>query len=219
MKREEKAGIIIRELKKLYPNAECQLKYDGIPERLVVATILSAQTTDTAVNKVTPALWKRYPTILDLSLADRPHVEKILKTIGLFRNKTGFIIKAAGFMAENGLPDTISELVKIPGVGRKTANVVMGEIFGKPSITVDTHVKRLSARLGLSDNTDPGKIERDLKKIIPAEEQTVFCHRLITHGRQICGARKPLCRVCSLNSICPYFKKMEPAKADSIKNK
>ncbi len=210
MKKEERAGIIIRELEKLYPHAECMLKYSGIPERLVVATILSAQTTDTAVNKVTPALWKRYPTILDLSLADRSQVEKILKTIGLFRNKTGFIIKAAGFMAENGLPDTISELVKIPGVGRKTANVIMGEIFGKPAITVDTHVKRLSGRLGLSTNADPEKIEQDLKRIIPEVEQTLFCHRLITHGRQVCKARKPLCRICSLKSICPDFERGSP---------
>lgn len=210
MKKEERAGIIIRELEKLYPHAECMLKYSGIPERLVVATILSAQTTDTAVNKVTPALWKRYPTILDLSLADRPHVEEILKTIGLFRNKTGFIIKAAGFMAENGLPDTISELVKIPGAGRKTANVIMGEIFGKPAITVDTHVKRLSGRLGLSTNADPEKIEQDLKRIIPEVEQTLFCHRLITHGRQVCKARKPLCRICSLKNICPDFERGSP---------
>ncbi|MCD4707091.1 MAG: endonuclease III [Candidatus Sabulitectum sp.] len=213
MKREDRAGILIEELKALYPKAECRLKYEGVPEKLVVATILSAQTTDAAVNKITPALWERYPTILDLSLADRPHVEKILKTIGLFRNKTGFIIKAAGFMAENGVPDTIRELVKIPGVGRKTANVIMGEVFGKPSITVDTHVKRLSSRLGLSDNISPDKIELDLKKIIPEDQQTMFSHRLVAHGRQICTARKPLCKVCSLKHICSYRKqKGSPAR-------
>ncbi len=203
MKREERTVIIMEELKKLYPDANCQLEYQGIPHRLVVATILSAQTTDAAVNRATPALWKKYPTTGDLALGERSQVEELLKTIGLFRNKTGFIIKAAAFLEENGLPDTIAELVKIPGVGRKTANVVMGEIFKQPSITVDTHVKRLSVRLGLSKNTTPEKIERDLRKIIPPAEQTIFCHRIITHGRQVCHARKPLCSVCTLREICP----------------
>ncbi len=202
MKKEERTGIIIRELGRLYPHAECTLEYSGIPERLVVATILSAQTTDAAVNKVTPLLWDRYSTMEKLSSADPYHVEEILKTIGLFRNKAKFIVKAAGYMSEFGLQDSIDELVKIPGVGRKTANVIMGEIFGKPAITVDTHVKRLSGRLGLSTNTDPGKIELDLKKTIPEQEQTMFCHRLITHGRQICKARKPLCFTCTLSEIC-----------------
>jgi len=207
MKKEERAGIIIRELEKLYTHAECMLKYSGIPERLVVATILSAQTTDAAVNKVTPLLWKRYSTMEKLSSADLSSVEEILKTIGLFRNKAKFIVKAAGYMSEFGLRDSIDELVKIPGVGRKTANVIMGEIFGKPAITVDTHVKRLSGRLGLTEETDPAKIEFALKKIIPETEQTIFCHRLITHGRQICKARKPLCSACTLRDICPYSEK------------
>lgn len=210
MKKEERAGIIISELKKLYPHAECMLKYSGIPERLVVATILSAQTTDAAVNRVTPQLWKRYSTMEKLSSADLSHVEEILKTIGLFRNKAKFIVKAAGYMCEFGLKDSIHELVKIPGVGRKTANVVIGEIFGKPAITVDTHVKRLSGRLGLSTNTDPEKIERDLKRILPEVEQTIFSHRLITHGRQVCKARKPLCSACTLRDICPAAEKGSP---------
>lgn len=210
MKREERAVIVIQELKKLYPDARCLLEYQGIPHRLVVATILSAQTTDTAVNRATPALWMKYPTTGDLALAETFQVEELLKAIGLFRNKTRFIIKAAEFLEENGLPDTITELVKIPGVGRKTANVVMGEIFKQPSITVDTHVKRLSLRLGLSRNTAPEKIEMDLRKIIPPAEQTIFCHRMITHGRQVCHARKPLCSVCTLREICPASKKGSP---------
>ncbi len=205
MKNEKNICIILDSLKKLYPHAECQLKYDGIPERLVIATILSAQTTDAAVNRVTPVLWKKYPTMKDLSHADKPDVEETLKTIGLFRNKAGFIIKAAAFMAENGLPDTISELVKIPGVGRKTANVVTGEIFGKPSITVDTHVKRQSLRLGLTESQNPDKIEIELKRLIPGSQQTIFCHRLITHGRKVCKARKPLCTICTLVNLCPWF--------------
>ena len=210
MKREDKAVIIIEELERLYPEAECQLKYEGIPGRLVIATILSAQTTDAAVNRITPLLWKKYPTLSELAEANQSDVEEVLKTIGLFRNKTRFIIKTAGFIVEKGLPDTINELVKIPGVGRKTANVIMGEIYGKPSITVDTHVRRLSSRLGLSGKTNPSEIERDLRKIIPPAEQTIFCHRLITHGRRVCKARKPLCHICSLKNICPSFEKGSP---------
>ncbi len=205
MKREERVGIILKELQRLYPDAECQLKYFGVPEKLVVATILSAQTTDAGVNRVTPSLWKRYPTMRELADADKTDVEEILKTIGLFRNKAGFIIKAAAFMAEKGLPEDIDELVKIPGVGRKTANVVTGEIFGKPSITVDTHVKRQSLRLGLTESNNPDKIEKELKKLIPENEQTIFCHRLITHGRKVCQARKPLCTICTLSNICPWY--------------
>ena len=204
MKREERVGIILKELKRLYPDAECQLKYFGVPEKLVVATILSAQTTDAGVNRVTPSLWERYPTMRDLADADRSDVENILKTIGLFRNKAGFIIKAAAFMAENGLPGEIDDLVQIPGVGRKTANVITGEIYGKPSITVDTHVKRQSLRLGLTESKNPDIIERELKKLIPENKQTIFCHRLITHGRNICKARKPFCSICTLSNICPW---------------
>jgi len=207
MKREQRAEFVIAALRTLYPEARCALHYDGIPERLVVSTILSAQTTDSAVNRVTPSLWKKYPTMNQLANADRSDVEDLLKTIGLFRNKANFIIKAAGFMSTNKLPDTITGLTVIPGVGRKTANVVTGEIFGKPSVTVDTHVKRLSLRLGLSVNTSPEKIERDLKNLIPPEEQTMFCHRLITHGREVCKARKPLCSVCTMAAVCPSNKK------------
>lgn len=207
MKREERTELIIEMLKKLYPDAECQLKYSGIPERLVIATILSAQTTDAAVNRATPGLWEKYRDMKALSEASHEDVEELLKTIGLFRNKTKSIIKAAAFMVENGLPDTIEDLVKIPGVGRKTANVITGEIFHKPSITVDTHVKRLSGRLGLTENTNPDKIETDLKKLVPEKEQTLFSHRLITHGRQVCNARKPRCGICPMTSVCSWYKK------------
>ncbi len=207
MNRAERAKIILKELAELYPDAECALKYQGIPERLVIATILSAQTTDAAVNKATPGLWKKYPDMEHLAAASHKDVEELLKTIGLFRNKTKSIIKAAAFMVENGLPDTIEALVKIPGVGRKTANVILGEVFGKPAITVDTHMKRLSARLDLTGNTNPDKIEIDLKKLIPAEEQTMFSHRIITHGRQVCNARKPRCAICPLTQVCLWHKK------------
>jgi endonuclease III len=210
MKREDRARIISNELEKLYPEAFCKLQYQGVPERLVIATILSAQTTDDAVNRATPGLWKKYPDMNSLASADNEDVQRLLKTIGLFRNKTKSIIAAAAWIRDKGLPETIDELVQIPGVGRKTANVIVGEVFGKPSITVDTHVKRLAGRLDLSRNTNPDKIEKDLKKIIPEDEQTMFSHRLITHGRQICRARNPRCGICPLTEICTFYKKRGP---------
>jgi len=210
MKREDRIKEVIQELGKMYPQAECSLRYDGIPERLVIATILSAQTTDDAVNRATPGLWERYPDMGSLASAALEDVQLLLKTIGLFRNKSVSIVKAAGFISANGLPDTIEGLVQIPGVGRKTANVILGEIFGKPSITVDTHVKRLSARLDLSDSNDPDKIEADLKKLVPEGIQTVFSHRLIAHGRKVCRARRPECPVCHLIHLCPFNKKGGP---------
>lgn len=210
MKREERARMVASELEKLYPKAFCRLRYGGVPQRLVIATILSAQTTDDAVNKATPGLWARFPDMESLAEAELGEVQELLRTIGLFRNKSRSIVKAAAWMRDNGLPDTIEELTEIPGVGRKTANVILGEVFHKPSITVDTHVKRLSGRLDLSRSENPDKIEKDLKRIIPPEQQTMFSHRLITHGRQVCKARKPRCGICPLTDICAYYRKRGP---------
>ncbi len=210
MKRDERARVVLKELEILYPKAFCRLEYGGIPERLVIATILSAQTTDDAVNKATPGLWNKYPDMESLASADREKVEELINTIGLFRNKTKSIIGAAAWIRDNGLPETIEELIQIPGVGRKTANVIVGEIFGRPSITVDTHVRRLASRLDLSRNKNPDKIEADLKRIIPLDEQTMFSHRLITHGRQICRARSPRCGICPLTDVCSFYKKRGP---------
>ncbi len=206
MKETEKVKYIVKELKKLYPNAVCGLTYDEIPYKLVIATILSAQTTDKSVNKITPELWKKYPSINLLAQAKRSDVETILKSIGLFRNKSRFIISAAEYISLHGIPDSIKELTDIPGVGRKTANVVVGEIFKQPAITTDTHVIRLSNRLGLVKEKNPVKIEMILKKIIPEMEQTLFSHRIITHGRTVCFARKPACSICSLQTVCLYKK-------------
>ena len=206
MKIIEKVEFIVKELKRLYPNAVCGLVYNETPYKLVIATILSAQTTDKSVNKITPELWKKYPSIELLAQAKRSDIEIILNSIGLFRNKSKFIIGAAEYMSIHGIPDSIKELIKIPGVGRKTANVVMGEIFKQPAITTDTHVIRLSNRLGLVKEKNPVKIEMLLKKIIPEEEQTLFSHRIITHGRTVCFARKPDCSICSLKKICSYKK-------------
>ncbi|HPF32903.1 MAG TPA: endonuclease III [Candidatus Sabulitectum sp.] len=211
MKREERAKMVVQGLEELYPEAFCKLQYQGVPERLVIATILSAQTTDEAVNKATPGLWERYPDMESLAEAELEDVQELLKTIGLFRNKSKSIVGAAAWIRDNGLPETIEELVKIPGVGRKTANVIIGEVFHKPSITVDTHVKRLSGRLGLSGSDNPDRIEMDLKGLIPQEEQTMFSHRLITHGRQVCRARNPRCGICPFAGFCLYTKKKEGA--------
>ncbi len=206
MRKVEKVRLIIEELKKLYPNAVCGLTYDETPYKLVIATILSAQTTDKSVNKITPELWKKYPSIELLAQAKRSDIEIILKSIGLFRNKSKFIISAAEYISLHGIPDSIKELTEIPGVGRKTANVVLGEIFKQPAITTDTHVIRLSNRLGLVKEKNPKKIEMILKKIIPEIEQTLFSHRIITHGRTVCFARKPACSICSLQTVCLYKK-------------
>ena len=206
MKTTEKVNFIINELKELYPNAVCGLVYNETPYKLLIATILSAQTTDKSVNKITPELWKKYPSIELLAQAEKNDVEAILKSIGLFRNKTKFIISAAEYISKHGIPNSIKELVKIPGVGRKTANVVMGEVFKQPAITTDTHVIRLSNRLGLVKEKNPVKIEKILKDLIPEDEQTLFCHRIITHGRTICFARKPDCLSCSMETVCLYKK-------------
>ncbi len=211
MKREERAKMVVQGLEELYPEAFCRLRYQGVPERLVIATILSAQTTDEAVNKATPGLWEHYPDMESLAEAELEDVQELLKTIGLFRNKSKSIVGAAAWIRDNGLPETIEELVNIPGVGRKTANVIIGEVFHKPSITVDTHVKRLSGRLGLSGSDNPDRIEMDLKGLIPPEEQTMFSHRLITHGRQVCRARNPRCGICPFAGFCLYAKKKEGA--------
>lgn len=207
MKRKERAAAVADELKKLYPDAVCALEYQGVPERLVIATILSAQTTDESVNKATPELWRRYPDMEALARAELEDVQETIRTIGLYRNKSRSIIGAAKWIHENGLPETIEELTAIPGVGRKTANVIVGEVFGKPSITVDTHVRRLSERLDLSRSRDPARIEFDLKNVVPPEEQTMFSHRLITHGRRVCRARNPRCGICPLTGVCSHFKK------------
>jgi endonuclease III len=176
------------------------------PLELAIATILSAQCTDKRVNIVTPALFARYRTVQDYALADIAELEDYVKTTGFFRNKAKNIqgMAQALIRDHNGeVPRTMEELVALPGIGRKTANVVLGDAFGIPGITVDTHVGRLSRRLGLTQHDDPVKVERDLNRLIPQPEWTTFSHRLILHGRAICDARKPKCETCPLESICP----------------
>jgi endonuclease-3 len=197
---------VVRRLKKAYPDAHTELDF-ATPWQLLVATILSAQSTDRMVNLVTPALFARYATPADLAVANPEEVETIIKSTGFFRNKTKSIIGAAkGVTDEYGgtVPSTMDELVGLPGVGRKTANVVLGNAFDKnEGIVVDTHVTRLSKRLGLTANTDAVKIEQDLMPVVPRRDWTIFSHLLIFHGRRVCFARKPNCAGCVLADICP----------------
>jgi endonuclease III len=199
-----RAKILLERLPLLYPDAGCLLEYYGDPTKLLIATILSARTTDDAVNKVTPVLWEHVHDIAGLASADSGMVEHIVHSLGFFRSKARSIQKAAEWLNENGaLPDSIAGLIQIPGVGRKTANVIIGEVFGKPAIIVDTHVGRLSGRLDLARAKQPERIEASLKKLLPNEHWTSFSHQLGFHGRRVCTSRNPGCSTCDFLSICP----------------
>jgi endonuclease-3 len=205
-KKQERAAEIVVRLKRMYPKAKCTLDYTN-PFELLIATILSAQSTDVRVNIVTKSLFRKYPNAAAFAAAAQPAMERDIRQTGFFRNKAKAVIAASkSIMEKHGgeVPRTMEELTALPGVGRKTANVVLGNAFNLPvGIVVDTHVTRVSGRLGLTAHSDPVKIEQDLIKLIPQKEWTVFSHRLIAHGRQICVARKPKCRECLLNDVCP----------------
>lgn len=198
---------IIILLEKQYPDAlETSLGHRDAFQ-LLVATILAAQSTDKLVNKVTPGLFRKYKTIHDFADADPEELEQDIRTTGFFRNKTKNIMGAARALVKdfNGeVPGNMEDLISLPGVGRKTANVVLGDCFKKPVIIVDTHMKRISHHIGLTLNTNPDKIEFDLKKIVPDAKQTVFSHKIVAHGRTICIARRPKCIICSILKYCRY---------------
>ncbi len=203
----ERAGRVARALAKLYPDARITLDFET-PWQCLAATILSAQSTDVGVNRVTPGLFREYPDARAMAAADRRHVEELILKTGFFRQKTRSLIGAARKIVEDyggEVPSEMEALVKIPGVGRKTANVILGHIHGKPGFVVDTHVRRLTYRLGFTRHTDPAKIEIDMQKILPAHDWTLFSMRLILHGRQVCMARKPDCGVCALARDCPQI--------------
>lgn len=204
--KQERALEIAATLKRMYPRAKVSLDY-GTPFQLLIATILSAQSTDARVNAVTPDLFRKYPTVESLAYADPSRVEQDIRTTGFFRSKAKSIMGAARAIVEKHggeVPRTMDELVQLPGVGRKTANVVLGNAFKTPvGVVVDTHVTRVAGRLGLTRHDDAEKIEADLMKLLPKKEWTPFAHRLILHGRNICVARKPRCRECRLNELCP----------------
>jgi endonuclease-3 len=200
------AARVVRRLKADYPAATCALENET-PFELLVATILSAQCTDERVNMVTPELFRRWPTAAEMARAPIKQLEKTIQSTGFFRNKAKNIKAASqAIMEQHGgeVPREMEAMVALPGVGRKTANVVLGTAFGMATgIVVDTHVTRLSRRLGLTKQTDPVKIEQDLVAIVPQSEWVDFAHRMIHHGRQICTARKPKCPECSMSSFCP----------------
>ena len=202
-----RARRINRELAEMYPDAHTELNF-STPLELLVATILSAQTTDKGVNMVTPVLFARYRTAADYASANREDMEKIIKSTGFFRAKTNSLIAlgqalCARFGGE--VPNKMKDLVTLPGVGRKTANVVLGNAFGVPGITVDTHFARLSHRFGWTTQTDPVKIEADVGSLFPRSEWTMLSHRLIWHGRRVCHARRPACGACGVAHWCPSF--------------
>jgi endonuclease-3 len=202
-----RARRINRELALLYPDAHCELNFIS-PLELLVATILSAQTTDKRVNLVTPVLFARYRTAADYAAADRAEMEKIIQSTGFFRAKTSSLIGLGQALCDRyggEVPGRLADLVTLPGVGRKTANVVLGNAFGVPGITVDTHFSRLSRRFGWTVQTDPVKIEQEVGTLIPRSEWTILSHRLIWHGRRVCHARRPACGACGVARLCPSY--------------
>lgn len=208
--RKNRALEIDRRLKKLYPDAKTALHFSS-PLELLIATILSAQCTDEKVNEVTIALFKRYKTAGDYAHAPLSELETMIRPTGFFHNKAKSIQRCCQALEDNfsgGIPKTLEEMVALPGVGRKTANLVLGEVYGIPGIVVDTHVRRLAGRLDLSDNTDPDKIETDLTPLLPKERWTPFSHQMVYHGRNTCTARKPDCPGCALLDICPWFERL-----------
>jgi endonuclease-3 len=218
-KKKERAQAIYRILTKRYPNVRCELDFKN-PLQLLIATVLSAQCTDKRVNAVTPALFKRYKKVGDFAGADLRELQRIIKSTGFYRAKAKNIKGLATKIVTeyNGkVPDKLEELIKLPGVGRKTANVVLGHAFDTPGITVDTHFGRLSRRFGWTKETDPVKVEFEVMELIARKEWTNLSQRMIWHGRRICHARKPACGACPLAELCPSFGIGESDKIKAMK--
>ncbi|MDO5117281.1 MAG: endonuclease III [Eggerthellaceae bacterium] len=209
----ERAAVVASKMNDRYGEAETELIYDGDPFHLVIAVLLSAQTTDKAVNKVTPVLWERYPTLESLACAQQADVEEILRSIGFFRTKAAHVIECARMVLEDfggKVPSTMSELTKLPGVGRKTANIVLNVAFDDvEGIAVDTHVFRISHMLKLSNAPTPQATEFDLLKIFDRKDWKPINHQLVRFGREVCVARRPKCDICELVDICPNAKKAQ----------
>ena len=204
MTKKERAKLLVEGLKKEYPDAICSL-VAGNPFELLVATRLSAQCTDARVNMVTPALFSKYRTLDDYVNADVKDIEDIIHSCGFYHGKARDIIEMARGVRDrfNGVvPDNIDDLTSLQGVGRKTANLIVGDVYGKPAVVADTHLIRLTNRMGLVSTKDPKKVEMELKKILPPEESNDFCHRCVLHGRAVCTARKANCEECCLNDVC-----------------
>lgn len=195
-------------LEKKYPDALCSLNAEN-PLQLIIATRLSAQCTDARVNLVTPALFERYKTVEDFASADVHEVEEYIHSCGFFRAKANDIVEMCRKMIDeydSQVPDTIEKLTSLPGVGRKTANLIMGDVYGQPAVVADTHLIRISNLLGLVDTKDPFKVEMKLRKLLPPEKSNAFCHRCVLHGRDTCISGRPRCEECEMNSFCPSSK-------------
>ena len=204
MRKKELALFAVEELKKLYPEAKCSLNYET-PFQLLIATRLSAQCTDARVNIVTPALFKKYPTAELMSAAPLREIEELIKSCGLYKTKARDLIEIANGIVERfggRVPDNIEDLTSLSGVGRKTANLICGDIYGKSAVVTDTHFIRIMGRLGLTEGTNPLIVEKQARKILPSEESNDFCHRIVLFGRDICTARSPKCEICPLNNLC-----------------
>lgn len=212
MTKKQKAAQVIELLKQEYPEVKCALLY-AKPHELLIATRLSAQCTDKRVNLVTPALFECFPSVDAFAEAEVSEVEEYIKSCGLYHTKAQDIVEMCRVLRDvhgSKVPDTIAELVKLPGVGRKTANLIVGDLYGKPAMVCDTHVIRLTNRLGLSQGKDAAQVEKQLRAIIPPEEGLYFCHRLVWHGRGVCTARSPKCAECTLSAICAEYGKNKP---------
>lgn len=209
MTKKERALKAVEGLEKVYPDAVCSLTYEK-PYELLISTRLSAQCTDARVNLVTPVLFSKFPSLESLADAPIEEIEEIIKPCGLFHTKAKDIKMLSRMLIDDfggELPDTLENLLKLPGIGRKTANLVMGDIFHQPAIVTDTHCIRICGRLGLTKEKDPFKVEMDLKKILPPDESSDFCHRLVHFGREFCKARAPQCTACPLRDICKNVEK------------
>ena len=207
MTKEEIAEKAVEILENLYPDARCSLVYRK-PYELLIATRLAAQCTDARVNLVTEKLFDKYKTLEDFANADYEELCDDIRPCGFFRKKANDIIETSKILLseyDGGLPDTMEELTKLPGVGRKTANLIMGDVFGKPAVVTDTHFIRIMGRLGLTDSKLPEKVERDLRPLLPPEKSSDFCHRVVIFGRDICNARKPLCSICPMTELCREY--------------
>ncbi|MBS5621934.1 MAG: endonuclease III [Clostridium sp.] len=206
MTEKQRAVLAVEALKKEYPDAICSLTYTE-PLQLLIATRLSAQCTDARVNMVTPALFERFPTLNAFCDGPVEDIEEIIRSCGLYKTKARDIYAMCNKLRSdyNGVvPDTVEELTKLPGVGRKTANLVVGDIYHKPAVVTDTHCIRICGRLGLSEGKDPLKVEKQLRAVLPMDEANDFCHRLVLHGRAVCDARKPKCEICCMREFCKY---------------
>lgn len=204
MTKQQRAALAVQALKKEYPDAVCSLTYSD-PLQLLIATRLSAQCTDARVNMVTPGLFSRFPTLDDFCAGTEEEIADCIHSCGLYKTKARDILAMCRMLKSNFggiVPDTIEMLTKLPGVGRKTANLIMGDIYHKPAVVTDTHCIRICERLGLSEGKDPAKVEKQLRVILPPEESNDFCHRLVLHGRAVCTARSPKCGNCCMREFC-----------------